>query len=376
MELLRRRDPILSLRVACEALDVPLATAKRHLSPAKPKPPRKPRPPSPRRLSDEERRAIVDVMHSERFIDQTPRQAFAELLEEGKYLGSVRTYYRVLAEQGETRERRDQRAPKSHPIPRLVATRPNEVWTWDITKLPTFEPGVFLNLYLVLDLFSRFPVAWMVAERENSALSKQLLAEAIQRYAIEPGTLTVHNDRGAPMIASGFVDLLGELGAPTSKSRPRVSNDNPFSEACFKTVKYQPDYPGRFRNVYSARRWLIEFFEWYAHQHRHSGLALFTPADVFCGRVDEIAAARQAALDIAFSQHPERFVHGRPLAKRPPRSVAINPITPDDDDRRECARASDAKPRVSSSAPSTAPVVTLSGIAHAPTGAEPRSAGS
>jgi putative transposase len=320
---------MLPLRVACEALGVPLATAKRHLAPPKPKAPRKPRPSSPRRLTDEERRVIVEVMHSERFLDQTPRQAFTELLEEGRYLGSVRTYYRVLADKGETRERRNQRAPKCHPIPRLVATRPNEVWTWDITKLPTYESGVFLNLYLVLDLFSRYPVAWMVAERENSALSKQLLAAAIHRHAIEPGALTVHNDRGAPMTATGFVDLLAELGAKPSKSRPRVSNDNAFSEACFKTVKYQPDYPGRFENVRVARRWLAEFFEWYAHQHRHSGLALFTPADVFFGRVGEVAARRQAALDAAFEAHPDRFVRGRPTVRLPAPEVAINPLSPE-----------------------------------------------
>lgn len=332
MELLRRRDPIIPLKRACEALDIPLATAKRYLSPRKPKAPkapRAPRAPSPRRLSDEERQAIVEVMHSDRFIDQTPRQAFVELLEEGQYLGSVRTYYRVLAERGETRERRNQRSPKSHAIPRLVAKRPNEVWTWDITKLATFESGVFLNLYLVLDLYSRYPVAWMVAERENSALAKQLLAEAIHRHGVEPGSLTVHNDRGAPMTATGFVDLLAELGAKPSKSRPRVSNDNAFSEACFKTVKYQPDYPGRFANVQAARRWLAEFFEWYAHRHRHSGLELFTPADVFLGRVGELAARRQAALDAAFEAHPERFVQGRPKVRLPAAEVALNPLSPE-----------------------------------------------
>lgn len=169
----------------------------------------------------------------------------------------------------------------------------------------------------------------MVAERENSALSKQLLAEAITRHGIEPGTLTVHNDRGAPMTATGFVDLLAELGAKPSRSRPRVSNDNAFSESCFKTVKYQPDYPGRFPDVQVARSWLAEFFEWYAHQHRHSGLALFTPADVFLGRVTELAVRRQATLDAAFEAHLERFVQGRPTVRLPPAEVAINPISPE-----------------------------------------------
>jgi transposase InsO family protein len=370
IELLRRRDPIVPLSVACAALAVSLATAKRHLGPPKAKAPREPRPASPRKLSEEQRAAIVATMHSERFIDQTPHQVVPELLEEGTYLGSVRTIYRVLADNGESRERRDQRAPRSHAVPRLVATKPNACWTWDITKLATFEPGVMLNLYLVLDLYSRFPVAWMVAERENSALSKQLLAEAITRYAIPPGTLTVHNDRGAPMTATGFVELLGELGAKPSKSRPRVSNDNAFSEACFKTVKYQPDFPGRFKDVHDARQWLSEFFGWYADQHRHSGLAYFTPADVFFGRVDEVAAARQRTLDDAYERHPERFVRGRPLVRRPPAIVAINPVDPDD--APTSARASDAVPLASPAATSTESAITLPGLANAGTDSDPR----
>jgi putative transposase len=188
--------------------------------------------------------------------------------------------------------------------------------------------GVFLNLYLVLDMFSRFPVAWMVAEHENSALAKQLFAEAITRYKLEPGSITVHNDRGAPMTAVGFIDLLASLGVQRSLSRPRVSNDNAFSEACFKTIKYQPDYPGRFDGAGHARLWFGEFFHWYAHQHRHSGLALFTPADVFLGRVPELAAQRQRALDAAYAAHPERFVRGRPSVRLPPDKVTINPIDP------------------------------------------------
>ena len=195
-------------------------------------------------------------------------------------------------------------------------------------KLATSTPGVFLNLYLVLDLFSRFPVAWMIAEHENSALAKQLFAEAITRYDLRPGSITVHNDRGAPMTSLGFIELLAQLGVERSLSRPRVSNDNPFSESAFKTAKYQPDYPGRFQSVGLARRWFSEFFEWYAHRHRHSGLALFTPADVFFGRIPALAANRQRALDAAYQTHPERFVRGRPTVRLPPSKVAINPIDP------------------------------------------------
>lgn len=327
MELLRTRDPIVPLKTACAALGVPRATAHRHLRPPM-YGPRRPRPASHRKLAAVEEQAVLETLHSERFRDQTPRQAYAELLDEGTYLASPSTMYRILAAHGESKERRDQREARSHAVPRLEATAPNQVWTWDISKLATHAKGVFLNLYLVLDLFSRFPVAWMIAERENSALSKQLFAEAITRYNLEPGTITVHNDRGAPMTAIGFVDLLAQLGVERSLSRPRVSNDNPFSEACFKTVKYQPDYPGRFRDAAHARAWFNEFFDWYANRHRHSGLALFTPADVFFGRVAELAAIRQRALDAAFDIHPERFVRGRPHVRLPPAKVVLNPIDP------------------------------------------------
>ena len=270
----------------------------------------------------------MNTLHSEQFIDQTPRQVYAELLDKGIYFASPSTMYRIFRERGETRERRNQRAARSHAIPRLEANAPNQVWTWDISKLATTTPSVFLNLYLVLDLYSRYPIAWMVAEHENSALAKQLFVEAISRYEIQPGTITVHNDRGAPMTATGFIDLLAELKVDRSLSRPRVSNDNPYSESCFKTIKYQPDYPGRFRDIQHARRWFTELFSWYANQHRHTRLALFTPADVFFGRVEAIAQTRQDALDKAYSAHPERFVNGAPKVRRPPKLVSINPLDP------------------------------------------------
>lgn len=327
MELLRTRDPVIPLKAACEVLGLPRATARRHLAPRM-HGPRRPHPTSHRKFAQVEEQTVLDTLHSERFQDQSPRQVHAELLDEGKYVGSPSTMYRILAAHGECSERRNQRAARSHAVPRLEATAPNQVWTWDISKLATTASGVFLNLYLVLDLFSRFPVAWMIAERENSALSKQLFAEAITRYRLEPGTITVHNDRGAPMTSGAFIDLLTQLGVERSVSRPRVSNDNPHSESCFKTIKYQPDYPGRFQDAGHARRWFTEFFEWYANQHRHSGLAFFTPADVFFGRVARLAETRQLALDAAYEAHPERFVRGRPVVRLPPSKVAINPIDP------------------------------------------------
>jgi putative transposase len=326
--LIAERDPLIPLQRACAALDMPPATLYRHIKP-KAAEPATTRRRSCRRLSEAEREAVLDVLHEPRFADQPPAQVYAKLLDEGRYLCSVRTMHRLLAQVGESGERRLQRPKAHHPIPRLVADAPNVVWSWDITKLATWARGVFLSLYVVLDLYSRYVVAWMLAGRENSALAKQLLAEAISRHGIEPGRLRVHQDRGAPMTAHGFVDLLGELGVDPSHSRPRVSNDNAFSEAQFKTLKYQPDFPGRFRDVEHARAWCAEFFDWYNHHHQHSGLALFTPADVFHGRIEELATTRQAGLDAAYAAHPERFVRGRPKVARPPAVVAINPLEPE-----------------------------------------------
>lgn len=361
MELLRTRDVEIPLRTACEVLGMPRATARRHLAPRR-HGPRRRRPASHRKLAHAEEQAILATLHSERFQDQAPRQVYAELLDEGTYLASPSTMYRILSAHGESSERRNQREARSHAVPRLEATRANQVWTWDISKLATYVPGVFLNLYLVLDLFSRYPVAWMIAERENSALSKQLFAEAITRYELAPGSITVHNDRGAPMTASGFVDLLAQLGVDRSKSRPRVSNDNAFSESCFKTIKYQPDYPGRFRDVAHARRWFTEFFDWYANRHRHSGLALFTPADVFFGRVDELADSRQRALDAAFAAHAERFVRGRPTVRLPPAKVAINPIDPGAATQTVAAALNAPETTTTTPQPSVPPTPVLPGI--------------
>lgn len=328
MELLQQRDPAIPFRTACKALALNRATAYRRLRPPCQRSAHV-RPSSPRRLSELERDAILEVLHSERFADQPPAEIYAALLEEGTYLASPRSMYRILASRSESKERRAQRAPRSAPTPSLVAMAPNDVWTWDITKLPTFEAGRFLSLYVILDLWSRYVVAWMVAERENSALAKQLFAEAILRYGIEPGQLIVHQDRGAPMTSLGFADLLAVLGVERSYSRPRVSNDNPFSEAQFKTLKYQPDYPGLFRGTHDARTWASDYFPWYNTAHHHHGLALYTPETLFFGRVDAVAAQRQRALDAAYALHPERFVRGRPIAARPRACVSINPVVPD-----------------------------------------------
>jgi putative transposase len=318
-------DPGVPVVRACDSLGVSRATLYRRTQPARP-PAIRSRALHPRRLTEEERARVLDVLHSERFADQPPPEVFATLLSEGSYLASIRTMYRLLAECGETAERRAQRAPVRHAKPSLTATAPNQVWTWDITKLRASMPGVFYFLYVVLDLFSRMVVGWMLAERENAAHAERLFAEAVARHGIAPGALTVHADRGSPMRSDDLAQLFANLGVARSFSRPHVSDDNAFSEAQFKTLKYQPDYPVEFASAAHARGWCQQFFAWFCNQHQHSGLALFTPADVFYGRVDQIVARRQAALDGAYKQHPERFPNGPPVARRPPAEVHINPI--------------------------------------------------
>ena len=350
--LIAERDRAIPLQRACAALDMPRATLYRHLKPKTQTHPANRRC-SARRLSEFERQAVLEVLHEPRFADQPPAQVYAKLLDQGRYLCSLRTMHRLLAQAGESGERRLQRSKTHHVVPRLVADAPNVVWSWDITKLATWSKGVFLNLYVVLDLYSRYVVAWMVAGRENSALAKQLLAEAISRYGIEPGGLRVHQDRGAPMTAHGFLDLLAELGVDASHSRPRVSNDNAFSEAQFKTLKYQPDFPGHFRDIEHARAWCAEFFHWSNYHHQHSSLALFTPADVFHGRIEQLIAVRQAGLNAAYAAHPERFVHGRPQVPRPPAVVAINPLEPEKSPVRASALLAELEVRSSPEAIAT-----------------------
>lgn len=328
MILVEHREPFVPIAAACEVLGLSRATLYRGHRPTPPAASVKPRrPPSPRRLSDEERQRILDVLHSPEFADQPPAEVYAALLERGEYIGSIRTMYRVLAEAGEVRERRNVRAAQAHPAPSLTATRPNEVWSWDITKLATTEKGVFLQAYVIIDLFSRFVVGWLLATKECKHLAAALFSETIARHGVEPG-LIVHADRGSAMKSDTVAQLLAELGASRSFSRPRVSDDNAFSEAHFKTMKYQPDYPGRFTGVQHGRGWLQEFFGWHNDEHHHAGLALFTPADVFYGRVEEVAEVRQRALDAAYAAHPERFPRGAPIVRRPPAKVQINPVSP------------------------------------------------
>jgi putative transposase len=282
------------------------------------------RPPSPRRLPEAERERVLDVMHTAEFCDQPPAEIVATLLDRGVYLASIRTMYRILKSVGESIERRVQRRRVHYEAPRVLATRPHQVWTWDITRLAGPRPGIFFFLYVFLDLYSRFPVAWAVEESESAAHAESLFLEACARHGIAPDS--VHNDRGAPMKSVLFTTLLESLGVAHSFSRPRVSDDNPFIESHFRTLKYQPEYPDRFGSVVHARAYCELFFNWFANDHHHSALALFTPADVFFGRVLDAAMVRQSAIDSAFHANPTRFPNGPPRVRLPPAIVAINPI--------------------------------------------------
>jgi putative transposase len=277
-----------------------------------------------RRLSAEQDEAILNMLHSERFIDASPRQVYAQLLSDGIVLASVSTFYRRLRALGQTTARRLQRPPQRHTRPQLTATAPHQVWTWDITKLPTFSRGVYLNLYLILDLYSRYVVGWMISTKENAGLAKHLFTRTLNAHAIARESLIVHQDRGSPMTAHSFTDLLSTMGVARSYSRPRVSNDNPFSESHFKTLKYTPDYPGRFEDAEQARQWVRRFVPHY-NDRPHEGVALFTPSDVFHGRVATVAAVRQQALTEHYARHPERYVKGAPTVALPPAAVHINP---------------------------------------------------
>lgn len=326
LEAIRDERGTLSVLEFCDALGVPRASYYRAQLP----PPERVISPVlrrvPRKLSDADRAAVLAVLHEERFVDQPPAEIVATLLSEGVYLASERTYYRLLAELAEVRERRAQRRHPPPEKPSLVARGPNEVWTWDITKLAGPAKGVFYYAYVMIDLFSRFVVGWLVAGRETGALAAQWLKEIIAAREVDAARLKVHSDRGAPMTSAPFTQLLERLGITSSLSRPRVSDDNPYSEAQFKTLKYQPDYPDRFGSKLHAEAYIEEFMAWYNEVHHHAGLALFTPGQVYRGEVELVAQRRQDALDRAYQAHPERFVRGAPRVRRPPAEVSINPL--------------------------------------------------
>jgi putative transposase len=329
---IEQRPSRLPLSVACQVLGLNRSSVyqrRRGLAGDKAKRCRK-QAIQPRALSVQERQNVRDTLRSEEYRNQPPAEVRERLLEKGEAPCSVSTMHRILREQGENGERRNQRPAQHHAIPRLKATSPNHVWTWDITKLALVTQGVYLSLYALTDLFSRYTVAWMVSLKENSALAMQLMDEASARYRIQPGQLTLHQDRGSPMTANGFLGAMRALDITCSHSRPRVSNDNPFSESGFKTLKYQSDYPGKFSGTEHARQWCSDYYQWANFHHHHSGLNGYTPEQVFTGSYQQIAITKQQALDKRYTLNPERFVKGRPMIKMPPTEVVINPISAED----------------------------------------------
>ena len=321
-------EPMLGTKAACAAVGRPRATHYRHQAPPRPKS-TTPRPAPPNKLTDDEMGAILDVLRSPRFVDLSPAQVFHILLDEGRYLASVSTYYRLLRANGEVRERRRQATHPPRVRPELVARRPLVVWSWDITKLKGPKKGEYYDLYVVLDIFSRYVVAWCVAPSESGELAKELIADAVARHQVPPGQLTVHADRGSSMTSNPVVELLAFLGIGRTHSRPHVSNDNPFSESQFKTLKYCPAFPERFGCIEDARTFCETFFTYYNHEHRHSGIGYHTPASVHYGTATEVRAQRQITLDAAYTANPARFRHRRPEPPKLPTVAWINEPTED-----------------------------------------------
>jgi putative transposase len=320
MQTTEELAPRVGIAPVCEALGVPRASLYRRR-----RPPKEPRRATPARaLSQPERHEVLQVLHSERFVDAAPAQVHATLLEEGSYLCSPRTMYRLLAESGEVRERRDQLHHPHYARPELVATAPKQVWSWDITKLKGPAKLVYFYLYVILDIFSRYVVGWMIEEAENAGLAEQLIEQSCIKQGIAPEQLTLHADRGSPMISKTVAQLLAELGIEKSHGRPRVSNDNPFSEALFKTAKYRPAMPDRFAAIAHARDVFRGVFDWYNNRHHHSGLLYLTPEVVHHGRADEVLDRRHRARFAAYLAHPDRFVNGPPRRETLPSAVWIN----------------------------------------------------
>jgi len=283
------------------------------------------RPSPPRALSLEERQCVVDTLHSARFVDKAPREVYATILDEGSYFCSIRTMYRILDQHGEVKERRNQLTHPPYRKPELLATGPNQVWSWDITKLLGPVKWTYYYLYVILDIFSRYVVGWMVAPCESAQLAKRLIEQTCHKQQIQPGQLTIHADRGSSMKSKPVAFLLADLGVTKTHSRPHTSDDNPYSEAQFKTLKYRPDFPGRFGSIEDARCFSQGFFPWYNQEHRHTGISLLTPEMVHYGRAQQVLLARETVLRAAYDAHPERFVRKVPLPLPLPAAAWINP---------------------------------------------------
>jgi len=323
--------PALGAGAACRAVGLWRGAPRRQQARSQrrtlmgPPKPRAPRPGPPLALDIQEQQALLDTLNSERFADSAPATVHATLLDEGQYLGSVRTMYRLLAANGGCRERRNQRTHPAYTKPELLAVAPNQVWSWDITKLKGPAKWSCFHLYVILDIFSRFVVGWLIAPRECAELAQQLIADTVARHDVEPGRLTLHADRGAAMRSKPVASLLVDLDVAKSHSRPHVSDDNPYSESQFKTMKYRPAFPARFGCIADARAHCQAFFAWYNDQHRHGGIGHMTPHSVHYGQAAQLRGIRQAALDAAFLDNPNRFKNRRPQLPPMPTAAWINP---------------------------------------------------
>jgi len=315
--------PVIGTRAACRALALNRAGHYRRSTTRQQG--QRPRPRPARALAPDERQRVLDTLHSERFVDQAPAEVYATLLDEGTYLCSERTLYRLLAAEQEVHERRNQTRHPQYARPELLATAPNQVWSWDITKLRGPAKWTYFYLYVILDVFSRAAVGWLVAHRESAELAKRFIEETAAKHAIPSGQLTVHADRGSSMTSKPVAFLLADLGITKSHSRPHVSNDNPYSESQFKTMKYRADFPDRFATIETARGFCADFFPWYNDAHHHSGIGLLTPAMLHTGQAQAIHTARAQTLNAAYAAHPERFVRKPPQPPRLPTAAWINP---------------------------------------------------
>ncbi len=311
------------IQPACRSLGVSRATYYRRLKPFTGH--QQPRPTPARALCAAERDTVRDILCSVPFVDRAPAEVVATLLDDGTYLCSERTMYRILAADKAVKERRNQLRHPSYAKPELIATAPNQVWSWDITKLKGPSTWTWYYLYVLLDIFSRYVVGWMVASRESTVLATRLIEDSCSKQGVTPDELILHSDRGSPMTSKGTAQLLAQLGITRSLSRPHVPDDNPFSESHFKTLKYHPAFPDRFGSMEHGISFCRSFFPWYNTEHRHSGLAMLTPEDVHYGRAPEVLDHRRNVLDAAFKLHPERFVGGPPAPQKLPGAVWINP---------------------------------------------------
>lgn len=315
--------PLIGTRPACRAVGAAPATIYRRRHPPAPKP-KAPRPRPARSLSEPERQKVLEELHSERFCDASPAEVWATLIDEGRYLCSERTMYRLLKEAGENGERRNQLTHPAYQRPELLASRPNEVWSWDISKLKGPAKWTYYYLYAIIDVYSRYAVGWTVQQRESAVLAEALIGQSADQQQIGRGQLTVHADRGSSMRSKPVAMLLSDLGITKTHSRPYTSTDNPYSEAQFKTLKYRPGFPARFDSIDHAREFCREFFAWYNHRHRHSGIGLMSPATVHYGRAEETHASRQRVLDAAYAANPDRFVRKAPEPPTLPAAAWIN----------------------------------------------------